>query len=249
MTAPAGLPGIDVAYLQGSVDWRAVAASGVAFAFVRTGESTYGEPDLSFRRNFDAAREAGIVAGGYHVLHWDRPTAEQAKLMRLRMHDFAAGRDMPPAIDFEWIAGRGCDAPAVRVCEDFAKALADAFGVAPILYSSIGFLGPAVRPGTPLAALDLWAAHYGVSIPTVPSAWPTWRFHQWIGNGGKVPGVAVDCDRDVFHGDRAAFDAWLRRTAGDTDPAPPPTLRSLEPPRAESVEAPLTASLLPEAKP
>ena len=241
-----------MAWLQGEINWKYVAGSGVAFAYIRAGESNWGEGDLKFQRNFDASREDGVVAGGYHVFHAAADPKLQARLLRLRLHDFKPGRDLPPCIDFEWIQGAGCTPQAIRTCEAMADAIGQAFGVAPMLYSSAGYLGDLVKPGSILAGLDLWCAHYGVGAPKVPAPWKRHTMWQWIGNGGHVAGVPTDCDRDVFNGSRAEFDAWLAGTAGhlgtaDTDPAPAtmpsPPLTSESIPRAESIDSGLTSSV------
>lgn len=61
--------GIDVADHQGDIDWQAVAADGVQFAFIRLGYRTTDTGELShdqlFNKNFKQAREAGIPVGVY----------------------------------------------------------------------------------------------------------------------------------------------------------------------------------------
>lgn len=44
--------------------------------------------------------------------------------------------------------------------------------------------------------------------PMLPAGWSSWTLWQYSGNNGiKVPGIAQDCDRDLFNGD---YDAWCR---------------------------------------
>lgn len=227
---PAGLPGIDVSHLQGAVDWARVAASGVAFAWLRSGEAGWAEGDLAFRRNLDCARSAGVVAGAYHVFHEDVDPRKAADLFYARMTDFRAGVDLPPAVDFEWIGGRGCSVSAVKACERFAAEVHLRFGVPPILYTAAGYVGTLVAPSSPLAKLDLWVAAYADRV-VMPHAWPTYTAWQWLGDGGKVDGVSTDCDRNAFAGGRPEFDRWLLISSGRMGPD--------ECPHGSTVDAPL----------
>ena len=56
--------GIDVSYHQGAIDWNAVKASGVQFAFVRAGSFKSGT-DAYFHQNMKGAIAAGIPVGIY----------------------------------------------------------------------------------------------------------------------------------------------------------------------------------------
>ena len=62
--------GIDVSKYQGAIDWRKVAASGIRFAFVRTGWAGYEGGieegfDPRFVENITGARAAGLGIGAY----------------------------------------------------------------------------------------------------------------------------------------------------------------------------------------
>ena len=61
--------GIDVSYFQGEIDWSAVAASGVRFAYIRAGYRGYvsGEicADERFEANAAGAKAAGLYIGAY----------------------------------------------------------------------------------------------------------------------------------------------------------------------------------------
>ena len=71
-TAKAAAPlakGIDVSKYQGDIDWQAVKADGVEYAFVRLGIRGYGSGkivlDENFADNMQGANEAGVKAGVY----------------------------------------------------------------------------------------------------------------------------------------------------------------------------------------
>ncbi len=59
------LEGVDVSTYQGSVNWSSVAASGRAFAVMRSSlGSTYRDP--TYATNHSAARAAGMAVAAYH---------------------------------------------------------------------------------------------------------------------------------------------------------------------------------------
>ena len=56
--------GIDVSAWQGDIDWNAVKASGVQFAFIKCGGTIYGFDD-KFAQNMAGAQAVGIKTGVY----------------------------------------------------------------------------------------------------------------------------------------------------------------------------------------
>lgn len=93
--------GIDVSNWQAAIDWPAVAAAGVRFAWCKATESmTYSDP--TFFDNMRGARAAGIPVGAYHFA---RPRAtgaiQQAQWFRI----LAPVLDLPAVLDAEagWI--------------------------------------------------------------------------------------------------------------------------------------------------
>lgn len=63
------IKGIDVSSYQGSINWEAVANSGIEFAIIRCGttnktDANYGQ-DIKFRTNYQGAVNAGIPVGTY----------------------------------------------------------------------------------------------------------------------------------------------------------------------------------------
>jgi hypothetical protein len=69
--------GTDVSKYQGSIDWPAVRASGISFAFIKATEGG-DRLDDRFAENWHAAKAAGIPRGAYHFFYFCRPAHEQA---------------------------------------------------------------------------------------------------------------------------------------------------------------------------
>src|SRR5262245_36875474 len=94
----ATVDGIDVSYYQGTIDWGAVKADGIDFAFIRTTDGT-GFEDPRYDENRAGARAAGVLRGTYQFF---RPTDDpiaQADLLLARLGDDPD--DLPPVLDVE----------------------------------------------------------------------------------------------------------------------------------------------------
>ena len=94
----ASLAGIDVSHFQGEVDWGAVAATGVRFAFIKATEGL-DDVDPRFAQNWQGSRAAGLLRGAYHFLHPNLDAGQQAAhfLSVVTLDDDA----LPPALDVE----------------------------------------------------------------------------------------------------------------------------------------------------
>lgn len=200
--------GIDVSQHQGWIDWRAVAASGVRFAYLRALEGQ--TPDPTFERNRREALEAGLWVGAYAYLRARHPGRWQADLLAGLLGDLGP-RELLPVVDVESLDERSAiEAQACLL--GWVERMKAIVGAPPVVYTYPDFwarrLGGAVL--SELAGCDLWIAHYGVKAPTVPRPWTTAALWQIEGDTGRCPGVVGPCDRNVWTG-QGDFEAWAGR--------------------------------------
>lgn len=211
VTCAAGetLPGIDVSYYQGNINWAAVAASGVKFAFVRVSHSTQFR-DPEFLDNWTGARAAGIHTGVYQYFEPDEDPIAQANLLLDAMGPLSPG-DLPPVIDVESNAGQSSTTiiNAVRAWIEHVEA---ELGVQPIIYTGRYFWQDFVGNTSEFNAYPLWIAHYTNNCPNIPNAWPTWQFHQYC-DCGTVPGISGAVDVNEFNGDLDALGSLVGEAA------------------------------------
>jgi lysozyme len=225
---PTWLRGFDVSKFQLAIDFPTAKASGIAFGWIREGESTWVTPDDRWLRNWAACHAAGIPCGPYHPVHGDAPGRMQARILRDRCRDWQRGRDLRPAIDLETRGG----AP-LHEAEAMAEEVEALFGIAPILYVGRWFAREiGLTRASPLARLPLWLPAYVDGPPELPDAWDRWHVWQYTAKG-RVPGISTACDLDVIR-TRADLDE-LRGV--EVVEAP---IREL--PRAESIVAPMQAA-------
>jgi lysozyme len=183
---PDYLPGIDVSHYQGAVDWAAVAASGIRFAFVK---ATDGVEDIDprFAHNWAGARDAGIVRGAYHFFRPSLDAREQAAHFRrvVVMDDLA----LPPALDVEVTDGLEPTALQAGI-RTWLENVQAAYGCTPIVYTDPSFWRE--RVAADFSAYPLWLACYAAE-PEIPASWPAWTFWQHT-DAGNVSTVAGRVD-------------------------------------------------------
>ncbi len=198
----ATLFGIDVSKWQGTVDWNAVAADGVVFAYVRVSDGL-GTLDQQFDANWQGAKAAGIRVGAYQFFRPNQDAAQQAQLLLDTMGPLAPG-DLPPVIDVELDGGMSAAQIAAGI-DTWVATVEGALGVTPALYTSPGWWDGNVGSAA-FGDLPLWVAHWGVMCPSMPTGWTDWVMHQ-TSESGNVGGLSP-VDEDLFNGDMDALDAF-----------------------------------------
>lgn len=92
--------GIDVSHHQGTIDWAALPAQGVDFAYIKATEGG-DHVDREFLRNWLTSADAGVKRGAYHFFTLCRSGAEQAANFIANVPVDAAA--LPPAVDLEFL--------------------------------------------------------------------------------------------------------------------------------------------------
>lgn len=193
--------GVDVSNYQGAIDWAALKAQGVEFAYLRIGLRGYGEagtlyPDRSFVRYYEGAQAAGIDVGVYMFSQAATPleAAEEA----LYVQQLLDGRELQLPVYYDWEPvlqedSRTLDssrllltAQARVFCELMERAGYDA-GV--YMNRQQGYYRYDLKL---LSSYKLWIADYG--------DWPDfyYRFDVWqYAADGRLDGVSEILDLNV----------------------------------------------------
>lgn len=187
--------GIDVSYYQGTIDWDAVAADGVEFAFIRVSDGL-GYPDSQFSANWQGAGDAGILRGVYQFFREDEDPIDQADYLLTQMGDLGDG-DLPPVIDVESTDGQN-SSTIVSNIQDWVDHVEAATGRTPIIYTGSYFWQDNVGSDA-FSSYPLWTAHYGVTCPNVATQWNEWTFWQYSSTE-SVNGIAGNVDANWFNG-------------------------------------------------
>jgi GH25 family lysozyme M1 (1,4-beta-N-acetylmuramidase) len=205
--------GMDVSYYQGTIDWNAVAADGVVYAFIRTSDGSFHDPQ--FDNYWAQSRAAGVKHGAYHFFRPESDPIAQADYLLGKIGGKLEADDLPPVLDVEAADGIAAAniASGIQQWSDHVEA---AIGRKPIIYTGMYFwqdsVGNASMPQNPL-----WHAQYtSASCPSIASSWSDWTFWQYTSTG-SVGGISGGVDVDRFNGDATAFQGFL----GPPGPAAP----------------------------
>lgn len=214
------LPGLDVSYAQGAnLPWARMREDGLRFVFSRVGQGTR-IVDKTFLPNVNAAREEAFETGGYLLFEADADPLDQAR----QFHRLAAPHvELQPMFDLERVGFRGVD-PKTIVANSalWIAETEQLWGQRVLLYACISDWLALGNPNDcdELTRCDLFAAHYGVSKPSIPAPWAQrgWSYWQWDGDGGKRLPDGRDCDF-VWRAEspttqtpprhEISFDAWV----------------------------------------
>lgn len=196
------IKGVDISAIQGTVDFVALAQSGVQFVICRCGVGN-GGIDADFPKNVAAATAAGLKVMAYHFVYPLPPLASQPlrdPVKQAQYHFNAAGPTILAACDFEWPAEPnwaqwGCTATQIKQwCLTYLQEYQRLSGQTMVLYT-YPYFAQALQLDASFAQYPLWIASYEPT-PAIPHPWTDWTLWQY-GSGGnyKLPnGVEVDVD-------------------------------------------------------
>lgn len=194
------VPGIDVSYYQGDIDWEQVAGAGVEFAMIRVGYRGYGSgklvEDEKFVDNIEGALSAGLDVGVYffsQALNVEE-ALEEADFMleRIAPYDIT----MPVVFDWEFVNDEARTANMDRrtltdCCLAFAQYMEEK-GYQPMSYFNTSQMRNNINIWE-LEDYPYWLALYKNRM-TFPYAIDMWQYTCY----GKVPGIAGDVDINIY---------------------------------------------------
>lgn len=202
--------GVDVSRWQGNINWPKLRAQGANFAFIKATDGG-DHLDPMFRTNWKGAGEAGLKRGAYHFFYWCRSGAEQAEWFIRNVP--RAENALPPVIDVEYNHQSNCKRKlskelVVKKMKAFMDRLEAHYGQRPVIYTAPDFYEDNLRGE--FLDYPFWLR----AVAEHPSkVYPgrKWVFWQYSGTG-LSHGVKGEIDLNVFHGDTAEWNRWLRRS-------------------------------------
>ena len=196
------VPGIDVSYWEGGIDWKKVRGDGVRYMFTKATEGE-GYEDPTLDDNWVGAKAVGVLRGAYHFFHPNMNPVKQADHFIKAVKKLNDNGELPPVLDLE-VTDNIANNAIIDRAKTWLDRVEQQLGKRPIIYSSPGFLKyNFVVPGggPPLWTKDyvLWIANYGVQTPFLPKGWLKWTFWQYS-ETGKVSGINSNVDLNWFNG-------------------------------------------------
>ncbi|WP_226003159.1 GH25 family lysozyme [Paenibacillus sp. BJ-4] len=207
--------GIDVSRYQGKIDWKAVKADGISFAFIKASQGQrYVDP--TFIANAKGARTAEILLGAYHFIDATSTEAAKAEARHFaKVLDQVGGAkalNLPAVMDYENNPGMLSKTLISAVALAFLLELERLTGRKPIIYTGNAF---AANFNASLGGYPLWIARYSdTRVPSDTVTWKRWDIWQYS-DSGKVDGIKGNVDLNEFAGTTDE----LRKRFGAVTPA------------------------------
>ena len=215
--------GIDVAYVQGVVDWDKVKPQ-IDFAIIRAGYGQ-GNIDAQARRNLSECNRLGIPCGVFwfsYALDEDMVVQEALDVLDF-VKDYCL--DLPIFYDFEYDSrdfAQGCGvnldgATISRFNDIFCQTIRDG-GYYPAIYTNSDYINNLLDMSI-IGKYDLWYAHYGV--PALDHDCRIWQYTDAL----ELDGIDAKVDGDYMYDDypsiiRQAGLNNLTPTPAPIEPAP-----------------------------
>lgn len=199
--------GVDVSRWQGDIDWEKLRTQGANFAYIKATDGG-DHLDPMFRKNWRAAKQAGMKRGAYHFFYWCRTAGEQADWFIRNVPKEADA--LPPVIDVEYNGESACKrrisrAKVLEKIQVFADKLERHYGQRPVIYTAPDFYRDNLRGE--FLDYPFWlrsvAAH-----PSKIYAGRKWLFWQYSGSG-LSHGVEGKIDLNAFHGSEDDWHDWV----------------------------------------
>ena len=206
---PAGfsVAGIDVSSHDHAfpLDWTAVAASGVRFAYVKATEGT-GYVNPYFAGDYAAAKAAGLATGAYVFARPDLgDPAGQADFFLAHLTWANDAHTLVPFVDLEWpYSGLGVNAcwnltPVALTTwiHAFLNRIQAGIGRPPMIYTNTNWWNPCTGNDATFGGYPLDIAGYRSTPPPLPAGWQSFAVWQYAAGDTSVAGVY---DSDVASG-------------------------------------------------
>jgi GH25 family lysozyme M1 (1,4-beta-N-acetylmuramidase) len=194
------LPGIDISFYQGIINWMSVAPS-IDFSYAKATEGTYyTNPD--FHNQYVGPYSYGVIRGAYHFAVPNNSTGRaQADFFIKHGGGWSSdGRTLPGALDIEYNPyGSECYGltrpQMVSWIWNFAREYAYREHAYPVIYTTTDWWSTCTGNYAGFGSYDpLWIARYAGSAGTLPRGWVSYAFWQYSPSG-RLPG-----DQDIFNG-------------------------------------------------
>lgn len=196
---PALLRGIDVSWVQGDIDWPAVAESGIDFVIIRAGrgdiDGTGPSMDTYFLQNIEGALENGLDVGVYFYSY--ALTPDDAETEARFFVSLLDGYEItyPVVMDFEEdLSEENIDDDVIsEIAETFLEIVAEE-GYYPMLYSYKARLDYVIDKAI-TEKYAIWVAQINNKQPDTEYDYYMWQYSY----EGRINGINGNVDFDIAY--------------------------------------------------
>lgn len=204
LASETGVLGIDVSSHNGSIDWKAVANSGVDYVIIRCGYRGYGSgvlvEDSKFRTNIQGAINAGLKVGVYFFSQAlnEIEAVEEASMVLNSISGYKI--TFPIFLDVEYSNsaknGRADGlnvSQRTAVCNAFCKTITNA-GYRAGVYANKDWLNNHIDPSKFSSSTKIWLAQYAKK-PSYSGRYEMWQYSST----GSISGISGNVDLNMSY--------------------------------------------------
>ena len=202
--------GIDISAHQNQIDWPKLAAAkqpeAADFVIIKATEG--GDfRDRHFTKNWQKAKQVGVVRGAYHFFTF----CKSGKIQAQNFIDTVPveTQTLPPTVDLEFSGNclrRLTPAELQQELTEYLQEIQKAYQQTPILYVTHEFHDAYLQ--NKFTNYPIWISNF-YTTPHLSDHRP-WTFWQYS-ERGKIAGVNGLIDRNVFNGSRSQFQQLLKQ--------------------------------------
>lgn len=186
--------GIDVSKWNGDIDFKKVADSGINFVMIRDGYGKESETqiDKKFKRNIEAAKEAGLDVGVYHYSYADsvEDAIKEARFCLKIIQGYKL--EYPVCFDIEDRTQTSLTTQErTDICKAFCKEI-EKFGYYVMIYCNLDWYKNYLYYDQ-LTNFDLWLAQWDVETPSISC--DMWQYTD----KGYVNGINGNVDMNISY--------------------------------------------------
>ena len=129
--------GVDVSAYQADIDMAKLKEQNVEFIYIKATEGSKTQ-DVNFAKNWENAKESGLIFGAYHFFSYDSAGKTQAENFIKTLGSDLSGR-LLPAVDVEYYGDKEENPPekadVVRELKTFLELVEEQYKVKPVIYT------------------------------------------------------------------------------------------------------------------
>jgi GH25 family lysozyme M1 (1,4-beta-N-acetylmuramidase) len=192
-TPAASVEGVDVSSHQGNVNWSALWARGVRFAYVKATEGNFYRNPY-FTQQYNGSYNVGMIRGAYHFATPDDSSgANQANYFIDRGGGWSKdGKTLPGVLDIEYNPyGSTCygksKSAMVAWIRDFLQRYKARTSRDAVIYTTTGWWKQCTGNYSGFGSTNpLWIARYASTPGPLPAGWAYYTFWQYTSSGPVV---------------------------------------------------------------
>ena len=200
--------GIDVSNYQGEVEWNIIAKEDIKFAFIK---ATEGENyvDSYFSKNYQEAKNTGLVLGAYHFFDAEADGEKQADNFINTVGELSENEFLLPIVDVEFYNKQNPEPDTIRKeLTKFLSKVEKKYKISPIIYVTQKSYKKYIAEN--FHEYDIWVRNVWTKPKIENDKWTFWQYTDKAKLQG-YQGKEKYIDLNVYNGTKDQFKGYIQQ--------------------------------------